>query len=375
MQNVCPFLWLNDTGLAGDELAGLERRQQNMFYITIDNFEAEPQWRRAVTVPYSTRLHFTPPSAATSSLHGTLMPIMTPTSTEAWRPGGAHTHTRPLLASYITMRSNAQQGPLWQTKLKVRPVPFTMRAEVWMGLTCAAAAYQSPQRTKQYLLHTATEMPEASCKQHLACQLTTAPPQCAAAAASGVAWSVQVHAASLASDEIFLFNLKHRNRGAHNLSLMPGVLDAAQLLGFPNARHFRAAVVHHMELVPLLSEFCLTPSGDTPTRRGFVESFLLGCVPVVFHNLSRSSYPWHLKDEAMTAGTVLLDEDALGGYDLPLLVPTLRALRPQLPEMRAALARSAMQLQWAYADLSEAEHAVYGPDALDATLVGMQQRR
>ena len=185
---------------------------------------------------------------------------------------------------------------------------------------------------------------------------------------------MQVHAAAIADESIFIFNLNRRTFSANLLIKHTGVLEAAASLGLPTATDVVEAVAQHTELVPLLSEFCLTPSGDTPTRRGFIEAILLGCVPVVFHNLSRSSYPWHLKDEAMTAGTVLLDENELGGPELPLLAPMLRALRPQLPEMRAALARSAMQLQWAYADLSEAEHAVYGPDALDAALVGMTRR-
>ena len=31
-----------------------------------------------------------------------------------------------------------------------------------------------------------------------------------------------------------------------------------------------------------LSTFCLQPAGDSPTRKGFWESILLGCIPVLF---------------------------------------------------------------------------------------------
>ena len=32
----------------------------------------------------------------------------------------------------------------------------------------------------------------------------------------------------------------------------------------------------------LSSIFCLQPAGDSPTRKGFFESILLGCIPVIF---------------------------------------------------------------------------------------------
>ncbi|KAK9143209.1 hypothetical protein Syun_012609 [Stephania yunnanensis] len=50
---------------------------------------------------------------------------------------------------------------------------------------------------------------------------------------------------------------------------------------------------------PMLeANFCLQPPGDTPTRRSTFDSFLAGCIPVFFEDLSaRRQYGWHLPEE------------------------------------------------------------------------------
>ena len=42
--------------------------------------------------------------------------------------------------------------------------------------------------------------------------------------------------------------------------------------------------------------FSLQPPGDTLVRRGFVDSLLCGCIPVVAHN-STADYPWFVPRE------------------------------------------------------------------------------
>ena len=182
---------------------------------------------------------------------------------------------------------------------------------------------------------------------------------------------MQVNKAARGNSDVFFYDLAHRLPSAARLARHPGVPSAAATLGFPTTAALQAAAASHPELVPLLSEFCLTPSGDTPTRRGFVEALLLGCVPVVFHDLTRSAYPWYLSPAEVNETTVLLDADSLGGGRMALLEPRLRRLKPRLPAMRAAIARVATRLQWATADLTEAEHAALGPDALDVALWGI----
>ena len=123
----------------------------------------------------------------------------------------------------------------------------------------------------------------------------------------------------------------------------------------------------------LLSHFCLTPPGDTPKRRGFVEALLLGCVPVVFADATRASLPGYLSRELLERTTVLMSPDVLraGGA---AVADALAARLPHAPVMRAAMADIATTLQWSYGEPTAAEAAEVGPDALDVALVRVLER-
>ena len=41
------------------------------------------------------------------------------------------------------------------------------------------------------------------------------------------------------------------------------------------------------------SVFCLEPEGDTPSRKGLVDSIVLGCIPVLFSARQARLWPWH----------------------------------------------------------------------------------
>jgi xyloglucan galactosyltransferase MUR3 len=41
------------------------------------------------------------------------------------------------------------------------------------------------------------------------------------------------------------------------------------------------------------SVFCLQPPGDQPNRKSVVDSLLLGCIPVLFHEAQLDYIPWH----------------------------------------------------------------------------------
>jgi len=46
----------------------------------------------------------------------------------------------------------------------------------------------------------------------------------------------------------------------------------------------------------LQSRFCFQPTGDTPSRKGIVDSILLGCIPVLFSTNQTRLWPWHIAD-------------------------------------------------------------------------------
>lgn len=52
-----------------------------------------------------------------------------------------------------------------------------------------------------------------------------------------------------------------------------------------------------MELIfsqKLQSTFCLEPPGDSPSRKGLVDSIIAGCIPVLFSSLQSKLWPWHV---------------------------------------------------------------------------------
>lgn len=51
-------------------------------------------------------------------------------------------------------------------------------------------------------------------------------------------------------------------------------------------------------IVPAMmqSVFCLQPTGDSISRKGMVDSILLGCIPVLFHMDQKKLWPWHVTD-------------------------------------------------------------------------------
>ena len=53
------------------------------------------------------------------------------------------------------------------------------------------------------------------------------------------------------------------------------------------------------------STFCLEPAGDTPFRKSIIDSIVLGCIPVLFNNISDLSAevwrPWQTKSRILIA--------------------------------------------------------------------------
>ena len=91
---------------------------------------------------------------------------------------------------------------------------------------------------------------------------------------------MQVAEACEASGDCIYYNPKHRDMAMRQLNAMPGVTAAAQALRYHSADELLVDVSHHHEALYLLTTFCLMPPGDTPSRRGFWDALLMGCIPV-----------------------------------------------------------------------------------------------
>jgi len=108
----------------------------------------------------------------------------------------------------------------------------------------------------------------------------------------------------------------------------------------------------------LSSTFCLQPPGDSPSRKGLVDSIVLGCIPVTFDSLQTRLWPWHIPEWNDVAIHLPVDK---------WLVDTMRILR-SIPEDRIKIMRENLaKVTWALA------HVHHESDADDDVAEGLNE--
>ena len=132
--------------------------------------------------------------------------------------------------------------------------------------------------------------------------------------------------------------------------------------------------------------FCLQPAGDSISRKGMVDSLLLGCIPVLFYRGQREMWPWHWGGWVQNA-TVLLTSRQ---WDF---ARQLRAMPlPRIQQMQRTIRRYGHRLTYAPAEVSGGTAALelqaaqqapathkgtpwqQPPDAFDLTLLHVHRR-
>jgi len=103
------------------------------------------------------------------------------------------------------------------------------------------------------------------------------------------------------------------------------------------------------------SEFCFQPPGDSFTRKGIVDSLLVGCIPVLFEPEQVAIWPWHWNSWRSTS-MVFIHQNAHADPVAELLKIPLK----KRDEMRASIAKNAHVMQYAK-DQGPADQ----PDAFD----------
>ncbi|GAA5974127.1 hypothetical protein JCM11641_003450 [Rhodosporidiobolus odoratus] len=95
--------------------------------------------------------------------------------------------------------------------------------------------------------------------------------------------------------------------------------------------------------------FCPQPAGDSPSRRAFYESLLLGCIPVIFRERSYGRlFPSSPEINELSRYTVHIDENDMINNHGPSLVQRLEAISPvEIRRMQKHIRRIAPKLQWA----------------------------
>jgi hypothetical protein len=125
-----------------------------------------------------------------------------------------------------------------------------------------------------------------------------------------------------------------------------------------------------------MSSVCLqTPPGDTPKRRGLIDAWMMGCIPVVFDERSRNIPLFLTPFEASYMSVLLPADDLLEGGTATLTAHLEAIAEADLQRMRAAALVKVTSLHWAYSDLGEDDHEQVGPDAWDSVLYYLMQRK
>jgi hypothetical protein len=165
---------------------------------------------------------------------------------------------------------------------------------------------------------------------------------------------------------------------AHHIANESSILSD---LGLAELHQFIDFAKDRIETMLYLSQFCLTPPGDTVSRKGLFDAILMGCIPVVFYPMT-AYYPWHLPTGNGPEG---LDSFAvyIPGRDMlrdpSIVMDRLRNIpREQVTAMREKLVALAPRIQY-MASLGEesagkhqwSEGGGWGPDALDIALAGV----
>lgn len=116
----------------------------------------------------------------------------------------------------------------------------------------------------------------------------------------------------------------------------------------------------------LHAKFCLQPEGDTPSRKGVVDSIMLGCIPVFTESRQTRIWPWHIHN--MAAFQVVVPESSY-----PDVIGFLRAIdEAKVRQYQKALAVAAQRLPYM---LSEMSGSLAPFDSVEAMLAGAAASR
>lgn len=90
------------------------------------------------------------------------------------------------------------------------------------------------------------------------------------------------------------------------------------------------------------SLFCIQPPGDTPTRRGFYDSLLLGCIPVVFSKRAYNMFNWSSEGMAVHVPQEV-PPSALIGFLLNITAGEIVRIQHTLHQVQASMQYSLVQ--------------------------------
>ena len=118
------------------------------------------------------------------------------------------------------------------------------------------------------------------------------------------------------------------------------------------------------QLLYLDAEFCLTPPGDTQTRKSLFDALVMGCIPVWFDRLT-AQYPWFWTDSSIERFAIVVSPEALStrGGVLAVLEAVTEDQRKQL--------RANIRFLWPFLQYGYDESVDGSLDAVDVLLANV----
>lgn len=120
------------------------------------------------------------------------------------------------------------------------------------------------------------------------------------------------------------------------------------------------------------STFCLQPGGDSISRKGMVDSLLLGCIPVLFHEGQKHQWPWHWGSWVRDA-TVTLNQSLVRSRELDAIQYLAKMPTAKVHALQVAIRKHAHRLHYAAIDTANLPAGLRGwasPDAFEVILEG-----
>lgn len=93
------------------------------------------------------------------------------------------------------------------------------------------------------------------------------------------------------------------------------------------------------------STFCLQPPGDSPTRKGFFDSLLLGCIPVIFRE-GTYDRAWKGQVELEELAVFIDEQELLEGAGEDVVQRLKGVSEEEIQKKREGIARVAEKVQF-----------------------------
>lgn len=103
--------------------------------------------------------------------------------------------------------------------------------------------------------------------------------------------------------------------------------------------------------------FCLSPTGDSFTRKSLFDSYLSGCIPVIFSRLSLHLYAWHLSQNDIEMTSIFVPRRRVITKKFDIMRYLSKITKEEIISMQKSIERIAFRLQYSVVPRNIREHS------------------